>query len=568
MGAKAAIHMEPMKAFSCAQSDENERRGKDKDWYDREKDCKGATNHYDWYRRRLNFEIVEGKIVPQLSQSIPAYERLQNRLDELGFRRYKATAKNVPNIVMDFVIGGDRERLRQMAFGEQQVNFDLPDQKNNQVKREKTIERWALDTYRWACKRYGEENIIGFNVHLDETTPHIHMQVVPVGLVQKRGRLKPGKEREMVKAVSFAAVVGKNPEELSQYKEDMHTDYHLQVGCKYGLERGTFFDDLPEEEKALRKHRSKAEYNALKDTQKIIEDNNKTINSQKETIEKQATVIDDQKQQLYDINAQVKQADRKLKGLTTMLRNLEEQKEAIEIDIAALQEMREKREGDIQDINNRIGEKQRQLAEVNFKLEDKQQKLITAEQQLQEVTAKKKEVENSIKTLADDAIRRHDNMNEKLKEADLAIRNKRKEIAKMDKTGELSWAQKHIEDRDAIIYRRWPEARNAIEAIHQLGSTPSARDFTPQQALHIEHALVTSGIDRIDAAKDLLSLAQKDFDNNRTWQGWVDNAVAEVMQIAEYVHPLTPFLQQQSTSGGGGASYINDLTGWDGKKRR
>ena len=287
----------------------------------------------------------------------------------------------------------------------------------------------------------------------------------------------------------------------------------------------------------------------------------------KEELDEKKKLIQQADEKLNHVNGELKKAETKLKGLSTMLHNLEQQREAIEIDIAALQEMREKGEGDIQEINNRIGEKQRQLSAVNFKLEDKQQKLITAEQQLQEVTAKKKEVENKIKILADDAIQRHDNMNEKLKEAELAIRNKRKEIAKMDKTGELSQAQKHIEDRDAIIYRRWPEARNAIEAIHQLGSTPSARDFTPQQALHIEHALVTSGIDRIDAAKDLLSLAQKDFENNRTWPGWVENTGREVMRIANGTHQrLTALLKQQPKDAGGGPSYITDLTDWAGNQ--
>lgn len=562
MGAKASIHMQPMKAFVVAQSDENERRGKDKDWYEREQDYKGAPNHYDWYRRHLNFEVVNGKIVTQLSQSIPAHQRLKNRLEELGFRSYKATAENTPNICMDFLIGGDQGRLREMAFGNQTVNFDQPDEKNSQVKRLKDIEHWALDSYRWACKRYGEENVIAFNVHLDETTPHIHMQVIPVGLVQKRGRLKAGEERKMVKAVSFAAVVGKNPKELSAYKREMHTDYHLQVGWKYGLERGTFFEDLTPEEQALRMHLPKHLF-VLKE--KILEEV-KESKKKLENINAQKKIAGEE---LNDINGQIRQAEKKLKGLTTMLRNLEEQKEAIEIDIAALEEMRKKGEGDYEEITKQIEEKQRQLAEINCKLEDKEQKLTTAEQQLRDATTKKKDVENGIKRMADEAIRRHDSMREKIKQAGQAIRDKREEIKKMDKTGELSRAQKHIEQRDTILYRRWPEARNAVEAIYQLGSTPSARDFTPQQALHIEHALVKSGTNRTDAAKDLLSLAQKDFEDNRTWQGWVENAGREVMRIANGTHPrLTALLKQQPKDAGGGPSYITDLTDWAGNQVR
>ena len=557
MGAKASVHMDGIKSFDVAQSDENERRGKDKEWYDREQDYKGAPNHYDWYRRYLNFEIMNGKIVPQLSHAIPAHQRLKNRLEELGFKSYKATAENTPNIVMDFLVGGDQERLREMAFGNQTVNFEHPDEKNSQLKREKTIEWWAMDTYRWACKRYGEENIVAFNVHLDETTPHIHMQVVPVGLVQKRGRLKAGEERKMVKAVSFAAVVGKNPKELSEYKRDMHTDYHLQVGWKYGLERGTFFEDLTPEEQALRMHLPKHLF-VLKE--KILEE----VKESKKELENINAQKKKAGEELNDVNCQIKQAEKREKALRSMIKNLENNKESLEADLISLEQMKEKGE----EITRQIEEKQRLLDEISGKLLDKEEKLMTAVLQLREVTVKKKDVEKKIKVMTDDAIRRHDSINERFKQADQAIRLKREEVTKMDKSGELERAHKHIEDRDAIIYRRWPEARNAVEAIYQLGSTPTARDFTPQQALKIEHALVTSGIERIDAAKDLLSLAQKVFENNRTWKGWADNAVAEVMQIAEYVHPLTPFLQQQSTSGGGGASYINDLTGWDGKKRR
>ena len=256
MGQKASLHMSPLKGMDAAQGGENERRDWNKERYDRKEDSHGNINHYDWYRRKLNFEVVHGKIKSITSQRIPLHERIQNRLAELGFKGYKNGARNAPNVIMDFVIGGNRERMREMAFGNQVVNFDNSDEKNSAVVRQKEIENWALDTYRWAANRYGEENIIGFNVHLDETTPHIHMQVIPVAEMKKRGRVKAGKERETKMTVSFAGVVGENPKEYSAYKTLMHTDYFLQVGHKYGLERGTFFDDLTPEEQAARRHRN------------------------------------------------------------------------------------------------------------------------------------------------------------------------------------------------------------------------------------------------------------------------------------------------------------------------
>lgn len=122
-------------------------------------------------------------------------------------------------------------------------------------------------------------------------------------------------------------------------------------------------------------------------------------------------------------------------------------------------------------------------------------------------------------------------------------------------------------NRDNIIYRRWPEVHDAVAAIFQLGNSPTARDFTPQQALHVEKAIALSGTERTDAAKDLLSLAQKDFDNHRTPQAWVDGAAKVVNSIAQGTHQrLKALLNQQSKDAGGGTSYITDLTDWAGNQ--
>ena len=279
--------------------------------------------------------------------------------------------------------------------------------------------------------------------------------------------------------------------------------------------------------------------------------------------------LDLAKKKLKEINDEQKKGETKLKGLTTMLSNLEEQKEAIEIDITALEE---ERDNGNQEAEKKIAELTEKLNQLNAKIEERNEQISSAREQIHDLATRKHRLENEY----DDLMRQYNKVVDKkvqidseLEEADRELQRKRQEIEKVDKTGELSRAHKHIEDRDAIIYRRWPEARNAIEAIHQLGSTPSARDFTPQQALHIEHALVTSGIDRIDAAKDLLSLAQKDFENNRTWPGWVENTGREVMRIANGTHQrLTALLKQQPKDSGGSPSYITDLTDWAGNQVR
>ncbi len=559
--------MQPLKSMDAALSDENERREKDKKWFDRGQDSKGNPYHYDWWRRNLNFEIFEGKIVRQLSQSIPLHQRLKNRLTELGFKPYKSGAPNPPNVCMDFVIGGDHDRMIEMAFGEQTVNVDSSDEKNSQLTRCNEIERWAMDTYKWAAKKYGEENIVGFNVHLDETTPHIHMQVVPVGVVKKRGRVKAGEERGTKLAVSYASIVGKEPEDLSRYLDAMHTDYHLQVGYKYGLERGTFFADLTPEEQAERRHRTKKEYDAYMKEKKERE---KTRN-ENATLKQENTSL---KEQNKNLMAQNKQAETRFKGLTTMLANLEAQKDNIEAQIAALEEEYSENNEQMERKRSELSVLSAQLAGIQSKIVDKQQKLFEAEQQLESIRSEMKKLDETkmqtsqtIKKMAENAIKSQDRLISRIKDADKALAEKRAEIACMDKFGEVQRAQNHADKREDVLYRLWPEARDAVKAIFYLGDSNTATDFTPQQALCVEHALVTSGTKRTKAAEELMSLARRDFDARRTFSGRVNEAGKVLMSIANGTHQrLKALLNQQSKDSGGGPSYITDLTDWAGNQ--
>lgn len=551
MGAKASIHMQPMKAMNASLSDENERRDKSKEWFDRTEDSKGTPYHYDWWRRNLNFEIVKGKICPQLSHAIPLHDRIQNRLRELGFKNYKETAKNAPNVCMDFVIGGQRERLREMAFGKQYVNFDEKDEQNSHVKRCDEIERWAMDTYKWAAKKYGgEENIIGFNVHLDETTPHIHMQVIPVAEKKRRGRVKTGQERGTVKTVSYAGIVGETPEALSKYLDDMHTDYHLQVGYKYGLERGTFFDDLTPEEQARRKNRSKPEYIEYDNLMNEMDKTKKTY--------------EELKQDYSQLEEQYRLLEKKVKSFTKMLSNLNDQKERLEIDITALEEIRDTGN---EEVEKQLEEKRKQLDDITEKISLRKGQLNDVTEELKKLDEVRDQTKQDIKNMVTDAIQRHDRTNAWLKEADRAIEEKRKKLTEMDKTGELENARRHVDERDAVLYRRWPEARDAVNSIFEFASSSSVHDFTPQQALHVEHAIVTSGTTRTKAAEELMSLAKKDFDNNRTYSGWVNGVMLEVMKIASNTHQrLNALLKTQPKNQDGSPSYITDLTDWAGNQ--
>ena len=293
---RAAIHVgTDKKSFSSQVGNEAERRGWDEKRYQLKNADIDKNNHYNYSRKRLNFEIVKGeKIVPLGFQSVPLHERLQHRLDELGFKPYMdakrpdQVSRNSPNCTVGIIFSGDHDVLNRLAFGEQKLNTSDPNADHSKVVLQKGIYDWALDTYRFACEKWGEENVIGFDVHCDETSIHAHVQTVPVEQVKKRGRIGskyihkdnpekvlstkewralPKEERDnytkseaakgVVERVSYAKVWGERAKDKSQYLSQLHTDYYNKVGHKYGLARGFSYDELSEEEKRGRKHKNK-----------------------------------------------------------------------------------------------------------------------------------------------------------------------------------------------------------------------------------------------------------------------------------------------------------------------
>ena len=153
------------------------------------------------------------------------------RSDELSWKPFKSNSKIPPNCCAKFVFGGNHDRTLEMAFGNQSVYLEKSAD-NSHLHRCKEIENWAKDVYDWCANRYGRENIVGFQVHLDESSPHIHTLIVPVGIRPKSGR----------ECVMWSAKFGKDRYEYGRILKEMHTSLYEDVGSKYGLERGDSID--------------------------------------------------------------------------------------------------------------------------------------------------------------------------------------------------------------------------------------------------------------------------------------------------------------------------------------
>lgn len=328
---KQAMHVEAGKSFGTAEANENERR-----WNDDKIDRKNQdpTNHYDRTRMKLNFEIgPDGKIHPLGYQEKSLEVRLQERLDELGWKPFKADSKIQPNCCAKFVFGGNHDRTLEMAFGNQSVNLEKGAD-NSHLHRCEEIENWAKDVYDWCSNRYGQKNIVGFQVHIDESSPHIHALIVPVGIRPKSGR----------ESVMWSAKFGKDRYEYGRILKEMHTSLYDEVGSKYGLERGDSIDGRNVQ------HLNKRDY-------------------------------------IRKLTKEAKQAEKAVKGLQSMMRNLESrifsyrlQLEEADKELASGKitlDRYEAQKADIQEL----------IAEYQTKLEDKTDKLHVKEQELERLTA-------------------------------------------------------------------------------------------------------------------------------------------------------------------------------------
>ena len=138
-------------------------------------------------------------------------EFINKRIDELNL---PTKPRKDAVLMASFVIGSDGEFFGGLSPAEQEDFF--------------------AQCTRYFADKYGKENIISAVVHNDETTPHLHLNLMPIR-----------NDRLCCKDLF-------NRAELTK----LQTDFHEAVGKRWGLERGR--------EGSPKKHLSTAEYKAKK----------------------------------------------------------------------------------------------------------------------------------------------------------------------------------------------------------------------------------------------------------------------------------------------------------------
>ena len=341
---KQMMDFKPVKSVDANVGNEHQRNWSDELF---ERKAKNPDHNYDRSRTALNFQVGPGGVITTVDKS----HRIGDRVEEIIKKHLRPDARvtAVSNHAVMVVFGGNRERMREMAFGSQVLNEY--EETNGHLVRQPEIEQWAKDIYGFVCREFGEENVASFIVHLDETGPHAHCVFVPL---TADGRL-----------CSKEVLGGKNKIEARQHMRDLHTRL-AEVNRKYGLDCG---DDI---QVIGARHRSTAEYN-------------RDLHRENTRLE---TLISDKSGQLSQLEEQIKKAETRVKGLTTMIANLERLEVELNDEIAQLEIDIENGAGDVSELRCRIASLEFQLESTGQKLADKRDKLKLADRQLTELQDK------------------------------------------------------------------------------------------------------------------------------------------------------------------------------------
>ena len=153
---------------------------------ERDENYKSTRNpQIDKSKTHLNYHIIpfEKKYLASINQ----------RIKQLSSKR---KIKDDAVLITSFILGSDKEFFDRIT-AEQQKQF-------------------FADCTDFFSERYGKENVVSAVVHLDESTPHLHLNLMPV----TDGRLCA---KELFDRTAL---------------RDLQTDFYEAVGKKYGLERG------------------------------------------------------------------------------------------------------------------------------------------------------------------------------------------------------------------------------------------------------------------------------------------------------------------------------------------
>ena len=131
---------------------------------EQERKGKISNEEIDLDKTHLNYDLVES--------NKNLYQRVKDRVEEV-----RAVSRIQKNSVVDYsnIITVPKEQFEKWGLDKSK--------------------KYLEEVYNYFCEEFGKENVVSAKVHLDETTPHMHLHFVPVnkenGKLQARALMTP-----------------------------------------------------------------------------------------------------------------------------------------------------------------------------------------------------------------------------------------------------------------------------------------------------------------------------------------------------------------------------------------
>lgn len=143
-------------------------------------------------------------------------EAIQHRLDHAGLTR--KIGKNQV-LALNVLLSSDGEALRRLAD-------------------EGRLDDWAESSVRWAKETFGEENVVGAHLHMDEQTPHLHVTVVPIVTAERKKKASEAKAKKRYRTKPKDGPRLSANDIMTRENLISFQDTYAEAMERFGLERG------------------------------------------------------------------------------------------------------------------------------------------------------------------------------------------------------------------------------------------------------------------------------------------------------------------------------------------
>ena len=143
-------------------------------------------------------------------------EAIHHRLDHAGLTR--KIGKNQV-LALNVLLSSDGEALRRLAD-------------------EGRLDDWAESSVRWAKETFGEENVVGAHLHMDEQTPHLHVTVVPIVTAERKKKASESNVRKRYRTKSKDGPRLSANDIMTRENLTRFQDTYAEAMERFGLERG------------------------------------------------------------------------------------------------------------------------------------------------------------------------------------------------------------------------------------------------------------------------------------------------------------------------------------------